>query len=81
MTNGKAQMTNKAQNPNDKKRQFWHLTCPPGLGRRGIWILIVIWILTFGFLRGNDAPPVIARHDSAEAISVGGDEIDSQYPR
>jgi len=50
MTNDKAQMSNEAQNLNDKKRYFQHLTCPPRLGRRGIWISIVIWILTFGFV-------------------------------
>jgi len=39
MTNDKAQMPNQAQNPNDKKSGFWHLS---------IWISIVIWILVFG---------------------------------
>jgi hypothetical protein len=31
MTNGKAQMPSQAQNPNDKKKQFWHFS---------IWILV-----------------------------------------
>jgi hypothetical protein len=39
MSNDKAQMPNKAQNPNDKSKEFWHLS---------IGILFVIWILAFG---------------------------------
>jgi len=41
MNNDKAQMLNKAQNPNDKYEWFWH---------SGIWISAVIWILTFGLV-------------------------------
>jgi len=41
MTNDKAQMPNQAQNPNEKKKWFGHLS---------IWISIVIGILTFGFV-------------------------------
>jgi hypothetical protein len=42
MSNDKAQMSNQAQNPKCKPESVWH---------SGIWVSIVIWILTFGFVQ------------------------------
>jgi hypothetical protein len=39
MSNDKAQMPNKSQNPNDKRKRFWHLN---------IGISFGTWILVFG---------------------------------
>ena len=74
MTNDKAQMTNQDQNPNDEKESFWHLTCPPELGRRGIWISIVIGILEFGFVWGRACPAIFVCHcERSVAIPLSRD--------